>query len=540
MRGLMMDYPLTVVQMLQRSMQLFPKKEIVSVDFGGKRFRYNYEQLYDRVLRLMDALRRLGVKRGDRVATFAWNDHRHLELYFAVPCMGAVLHTLNVRLFPEQLEYIVNHAEDKVVFYDASLAQTLEPLAPKFKCVDEWVEMASIDHPCAISSLKPSNYEALLGEAMPQDAFPNLDENDACGLCYTSGTTGLPKGALYSHRAMFLHTLCLLAPDALGLSEKHCMLPVVPLFHANAWGAPFAAAMAGPNLIMAGRDISPNGLVPLIEEEEVDIAMGVPTIWSGILEHWRQHNMKPSTLKQVVIGGAPVPRQMIVDFEEEMGVEVVQAWGMTELTPVGSFSRLTKEMQAWSKPAQYDVRATIGRAVSTVELKIVDEDGHDLPWDNKSMGELLVRGPSVAKNYYKNESEADRFTSDGWFLTGDMAVMDHRGTISIKDRSKDLIKSGGEWISSVDMENAIMSNPRILEASVVARADARWGERPVAFVVVRQEPDLHMGATEIISALSQHFAKWQLPAHEDVHFVEKIPRTSVGKFDKKVLRTQLG
>ena len=533
-----MDYPLTVVQMLQRSVQLFGRKEIVSVEPSGNRFRYTYGQFYTRVLRLMEVLRGLGVKRGDRVATFAWNDHRHLELYFAVPCMGAVLHTLNVRLFPEQLKYIVNHAEDRVLFYDSSLAKTLEPLAQAFGSVKHWVEMCAADQPRADQS--PHHYETLLSEAEPKEIFPVIDERDACGLCYTSGTTGRPKGALYTHRGVYVHTLGMLGADALGLSESHCMLPVVPLFHANAWGAPFAAAMAGPKLVMAGSDLSAERLVPLMEAEKVDLALGVPTIWIGVLEHWRKRRMTPKTLKQVIIGGAPVPRQLIVDFEQEMGVEIIQAWGMTELSPVGSFARLASYMHALPKNKQFDLRATVGRPVSIVEMKIVDEKGTALPWDNESMGELLVRGPSVIDSYYKNDSDSERFSEDGWFWTGDVAVIDAEGMVSIKDRSKDLIKSGGEWISSVEMENAIMANPQVVEAAVVARLDERWGERPAAFVVLRQEASASVTPQHLISTLGKHFAKWQLPAPEDVHLIEQIPRTSVGKFDKKTLRAKLG
>jgi fatty-acyl-CoA synthase len=535
MEGLTQHYPLTLDKILRRANRVFPDKEVVSVLPSGKRHRYTYADLYRRTVRLMNALRKLGVKPGDRVATFLWNDHRHLELYYAIPCVGAVTHTLNIRLFADQLTYIVNHAEDTLVFVDETLLKPLEEIAPGLKTVRRYVVVSESGRTPQTSLAPLGDYETLLAEADDTEDFPELDERTACGLCYTSGTTGHPKGALYSHRGIFVHTLMAGQVDMLGLSERDTLLPVVPMFHANAWSAPFIAPMVGAKLVYAGQNVSPEALVPLIREEGVTYAMGVPTIWQAMLAYLRQHGGGLGRVKRMVVGGSSAPLAMIQAYKRELDVEIIHAWGMTEMSPLGALNRGLAKMEDWPEEKQWAALARVGRPPACVELKLLDEMGEELPWDGTSAGELLVRGAAVASAYYNNPNSADRFTADGWFRTGDVATIDENGLLQITDRTKDLIKSGGEWISSVEMENAIMACPGVAEAAVVARPDAKWDERPVAFVVRGSEGG-GLGVGDILAHLAQHFAKWQLPEEADVHFIAQIPRTSVGKFDKKVLR----
>jgi fatty-acyl-CoA synthase len=539
MDGLMMDYPLTISKILFRARQVFSDKEVVSVLPSGQKHRYTYGDLYTRVCKLINVLRGLGVKPGDRVGTFAWNHHRHLELYYALPCMGAVLHTLNIRLSAEQLSYIVNHAEDTHIFVDASLVKALEPLAKGLPTVRQYIVMTE-DGQLPETTLAPlAEYEALLAQASSLADFPDLPEHTASGLCYTSGTTGNPKGVLYSHRSIYLHTLMGMTTDCLGISERDVVLPVVPMFHANAWGQPYLAAMTGCKMVFAGSNLAPDALVALIQSEHVTYAFGVPTIWNALLQYLRQKQPSLGELKRMVVGGSAVPRAMIVAFKKEFGVDIIQGWGMTEMAPLGSTGRLKRKMEDWSEERQFDVLAKAGIIAPAVEMKVVDTAGKEQPWDGKSAGELLVRGPAIVKGYYRNpEATAAQITPDGWFRTGDVATLDGDGYVHISDRTKDLIKSGGEWISSVAMENAIMACAGVLEAAVVARPDPKWDERPVAFVV-RQPGSAKPLAGDVIAHLSGQFAKWQLPLPEDVRFVEQIPRTSVGKFDKKVLRGQM-
>ena len=537
MDGLMMEYPLTIDRILNRARQFFPDKEVVSVLPSGAKHRYTYKDLYGRVVKLSHVLKALGAKPGDRVATFAFNHYRHLELYYAAPMSGYVLHTLNIRLFPEQLEYIVNHAEDTLVFVDASLLKAIEPLARKFKTVKHWVVMTE-DGKLPETTLSPvSEYEALMAKAGTEEIFPAVSEWDAAGLCYTSGTTGNPKAALYTHRSTYLHMLLEGQTDVLGLSERDVVMPVVPMFHANAWGVPYLSPNIGAKIVYAGANVAPEALVKLMESEHVTYAMGVPTIWIGLLQYLREHKLQLPELKRMLSGGSAVPRAMIEAYKEEFGITMVQAWGMTEMSPLGCTCRLKRKMEDWPEARQLDMLAKAGIPAPAVEVKIVDALGNELPWDGKSTGELAVRGPAVAKAYYRNEEAKGQFTADGWFRTGDVAYMDPEGYINIADRTKDLIKSGGEWISSVAMENAIMAFPGVLEAAVVARPDAKWDERPVAYVV--RKPGASPSSRDILKSLESHFAKWQLPAEEDIRFIDQIPRTSVGKFDKKVLRTQV-
>jgi fatty-acyl-CoA synthase len=536
MDGLMMDFPLTINRILTRARQFFPDKEIVSVLPSGAKHRYTYKDLYARVVKLSHVLKSLGAKPGDRIGTFAWNHYRHLELYFGAPMSGYVLHTLNIRLFPEQIEYIVNHAEDAFVFVDASLLKALEPLASKLKGVEHWIVITE-DGKLPATTLSPvSEYEALMAKAGTDEIFPEIAESDAAGLCYTSGTTGNPKGVLYSHRSTYLHALLAGQTDVLGMSERDVCMPVVPMFHANAWGQPYLATNIGAKTVYAGSNVVPEALVNLMASEHVTYAMGVPTIWNGLLQYMREHKVKLPDLKRMVVGGSAVPRAMVEAFKKEFGVIIVQGWGMTEMSPLGTTGRLTRKMEDWPEAKQIDVLAKAGMPCPGVEVKILDPLGKELPWDGKSAGELLVRGPAVVKSYFRNDEAKGQFTADGWFRTGDVAYMDADGYLNIADRTKDLIKSGGEWISSVEMENVIMGCPGVLESAVVARPDAKWDERPVAYVV--RKPGTDLTSEEILNFLTDKFAKWQLPSEQDIHFIDQIPRTSVGKFDKKVLRAQ--
>ena len=538
MDGLMMDYPLVLPQILERARRMFPDKEVVS-QIGETRHRTTYRELHGRVLRLMNVLRDLGVKPGDRVATFAWNHYRHLELYFAIPAVGAVMHTVNIRLSEQQLEYIINHAEDAVIFVDGSLLELLEPLQDKLPTLRHTVVMDDTGTGISQTGLpNPADYEALMAAAGTEAAMAPMGENDACALCYTSGTTGNPKGVLYDHRSLYLVALQAAMRDVLSLSEGDVILPVVPMFHANAWCVPYAAPLVGAALVFTGRDMTPENIYALLDSERVTMAMGVPTIWIGLQQYLRATGKQLPHLERMLAGGSAVPRALIKSYLEEHGVHIWQGWGMTEMSPLGSVVRLSAKMADWQPERRLDVMSTAGFPVPTVEMKLLDDAGQELPWDGKSVGELLVRGPNVARDYYKHPEGSTAFTPDGWFRTGDVASIDEDGFLHISDRTKDLIKSGGEWISSVEMENAIMACPGVVEAAVVARPDAKWDERPVAFVV-REQGKANPTPAEIIDFLSDTFAKWQLPAPDDVHFIEQVPRTGVGKFDKKVLRERL-
>ncbi|HUJ73868.1 MAG TPA: long-chain-fatty-acid--CoA ligase, partial [bacterium] len=447
-------------------------------------------------------------------------------------------HTLNIRLFPEQLQYIVNHAEDSIIFVDASLLKPLEALAKTFKSVRQYVVITE-DGKLPQTTLSPVvEFEALMAKASDKVEFPALSENEASGLCYTSGTTGHPKGALYSHRSQYIHTLLAGQTDVLGMSEVDTVLPVVPMFHANAWSTPYTCAFTGCKLVFAGANVAPDALVELMLSEGVTYALGVPTIWIGLLQYLREHKLNLGKVKKMVVGGSSVPRSLIAAFKTEFGADIIQGWGMTEMSPLGSTGRTKGYMQDWPLERKFDVLAKAGLPCPAVEVKVVDAMGKELPHDGRSAGELLVRGPAIVKAYYNNDEAKGQFTPDGWFRTGDVAALDKDCYVSITDRTKDLIKSGGEWISSVEMENAIMSCPGVVESAVVARPDAKWDERPVAFVV-RKAGATTPTSKDVVQHLATHFAKWQLPTEEDVRFIEQIPRTSVGKFDKKVLRANL-
>ncbi len=511
--GLMMRTPLLVRQIAERAELLFADREVVSATVDGVE-RSSYGRVVERARRLASALRELGVGPGDRVGTFGWNSLRHLELYLAVPSMGAVLHTLNIRLFEEDLRYIVGHAEDRVIFLDASLAGAM----PRFEGVEHEVLM-----PDAPDSRDGAlNYEELVERGDPGFAFPDVDEDSAAAMCYTSGTTGRPKGVVYSHRSTVIHTLLTNQADANALRERDSVMPVVPMFHANAWGLPYAAAMAGARLVMPGPRMDPASLARLITDERVTMTAAVPTIWQGLAQLDPAPDL--SSLDRVMCGGSAVPESLIRLFDERFGVPITQGWGMTETSPVASLSYLPPDVEAESDEG-YRLRATAGRPLPFVEYRVDEESG----------GELQVRGPTIAASYFQEESGSDKFTEDGWLRTGDVAEVTDRGFLKLVDRTKDLVKSGGEWISSVELENAIMAHPDVLEAAVVAVPDERWGERPCACVVSREGASLD--EDELRSFLLERVAKWWVP--ERVEFIAEVPKTSVGKFDKKVLRAQL-
>ena len=530
LQGLMQDdFPLTLQHPLYRMRSVHPGAQVVTLtDTGVVRARYG--EVAERVDRLARVLERLGVKQGDRVGTFAWNNQRHLELYMAVPCIGAVLHTLNVRLFAEQLTYIVNHAEDGVIFVDDSLVPILQELAPTFTGVRHYVVMGDGDSGSLPNALR---YEELLNEAGPGAyEYPALEERQAAALCYTSGTTGNPKGVLYSHRSISLHSTASLMKDALGLSQRDRALLVVPMFHVNAWGIPHAAALAGADLVMPDRFLQAEPLAKLIEAERPTIMGCVPTIFADLLRYADTHDVDISSLQNAACGGSAVPRQLMRDFEERHSVNVFQAWGMTETSPVASYSR-PGESDGHGEP-YWDMRAKQGKPLPWVQARLVGDDGEEVVWDGESTGELEVRGPWIAASYFEDEAGAENF-HDGWLRTGDIASIDDQAFIQITDRSKDVIKSGGEWISSVELENEVMAHPDVIEAAVIAKPDERWAERPLCCVVVRDGASL--SAEQLTEHLRGRVAKWWLP--DEFAFVSEVPKTSVGKFDKKVLRAHL-
>ncbi|HVC20451.1 MAG TPA: long-chain fatty acid--CoA ligase [Vicinamibacterales bacterium] len=533
MRGLMMDSALTVPAILRRAETLFGARDVVSRRADRRLHRSTYAACGARARRLAAALRRLGVAPGDRVATLCWNHAAHLEAYFGIPLAGGVIHTLNLRLPPEDLAYIINHAGDRVLIVDASLL----PLFERIK------DLVALPHTIVVGehgSLTPDllDYDRLLDQADPAPVdLPEPDERDAAAMCYTTGTTGRPKGVLYSHRALVLHSLAIALPDALDLREADTILPVVPMFHANAWGLPYTAALVGAKLVLPGPYLDPPSLVDLFQAERVTIAAGVPTIWMGLLQLLddRPGAWDLSALRALLVGGSAAPQAMIEAFDRRHGLQIVHAWGMTETTPAGTVSRLAPDQAGEPGEERYRSRARQGRPLPFIEIRARGDDGL-VPWDGRTMGELEVRGPWVAGAYFDAPDSSDRFTDDGWFRTGDIVTIDARGSIALTDRAKDLIKSGGEWISSVALENALMGHPDVAEAAVVPTADARWGERPLAVVVVK--PGRTVTADALRAFLAPAFPKWWLP--EAVEFVSEIPRTSAGKFKKSALRERFG
>jgi fatty-acyl-CoA synthase len=536
LNGRMMNYPLTVTHLLTRAKTYFPGTEIVSQRSDKSLHRATYKDLYKRSSKLCGALAKLGVKNGDRVATLCWNHREHLEAYFGVPAMGAVVHTLNLRLHPSEIGYIAAHAEDKVVIVDRSLLPLFEKFAAQVRSIERVIVV-----PDAASSVPVSgaylDYEELLAAESDDFDFPALDENAAAMLCYTSGTTGNPKGVVFSHRSTVLHALVASLPDVLGVRQADTVLPVVPMFHAAAWGLPYMAVCAGAKLVFPGPHLDPTSLLDLMAAERATMAGGVPTIWIGILALLDKEPKRwdLSSVRGMVIGGSAAPASMIEGFSTRHGLEVIHAWGMTEMNPLGTVARVKHHLDKVSAEERLRIRAAQGYAAPFVEVRHCDDAGRPLPWNGESMGELEVKGPWVASSYFGGEG-ADRFTADGWFKTGDVVTIDKEGYVRITDRAKDVIKSGGEWISSVALENALMSHPAVLEAAVFAGKHLKWDERPVAAIVLKEGQTA--SKEELAAHLEGRFAKFWLP--DDYVFMAQIPRTSTGKFLKSKLRDEHG
>jgi fatty-acyl-CoA synthase len=534
MQGLMQDFPLALPHLFNRAEQLFPTKHIVTATGSGLE-RESYGEWAARTRKLGGVLDSLGISADGRVATFAWNTARHLELYFAPPCTGRVLHTLNIRLFAEQLTYIVNHAEDEVIFVDRSLAAVLWPLLDSFKTVHHVVVMddGKGDQPTdAGQGRELHDYEELLAGAEPVE-FHVEDENGAAAMAYTSGTTGNPKGVVYSHRSTVLHTLGVMMVDTLGVSEADTILPVVPMFHANCWGLAHAAVASGANLVMPGPDLSPPAIADLIESERVTVAAGVPTIWMGVLPELKGRDT--SALRSIPCGGSAVPRALSEGYRAQTGLPIRQAWGMTETSPVASVGHIKSTLADRSDDELADLRTTVGLVSPLVEFRIVSQEtGEVAPWDGETRGELQVAGPWIASSYYNDDRSAESFTDDGWLRTGDVATCDPEGYIRLVDRTKDVVKSGGEWVSSVQLENELMGNPKVAEAAVIGVPHPKWGERPLACVVVKAGEELTK--QDVLEHLEGRIPKWWTP--DDVVFIDEVPKTSVGKFSKKDLRAR--
>jgi fatty-acyl-CoA synthase len=528
LHGLMMDdFPLTLTTVVERAEQLTPDRKVVWRRPDGSVHRYTLGESIQRARRLASGLAGLGVGDGDPVATLLWNQPEHLELYFAVPLMGAVLHTLNPRLHPDELSFIVSDAEDKVIVVDETLLEVFE----SFRSARDFEHVIVVGSAGGRPTDGTTDYESLIADSEPM-RWPRLDEGRACSMCYTSGTTGRPKGVVYSHRALVLHSLCSALPDAHAISSRDTILPVVPMFHANAWGLPYIAAFAGTGMVLPGPRLDAESVLDLLAEEQVTVTAGVPTVWMAILQSLSAEpdRWNLEELRLMIVGGSAVPRAMFEGFDRH-GLHILQAWGMTETSPMGTINRLPHELEDAPEDERYEYRVRQGRPSPFVEIRARGDAGELIPWDDETMGELEVRGPWVAASYHRGEG-ADKFTDDGWFKTGDVVTINSRGCIKICDRSKDLIKSGGEWISSVDLENHLMAHSAVAEAAVIAIPDERWAERPMAVCVLREGQEA--GADDLREHLSSKFAKWQLP--DRFEFVEEIPRTATGKFKKTALR----
>ncbi len=531
MQGLMMDRQLLISSLIEHGATVYHDREIVSRTVEGPIHRYTLADLRGRSKQMANALTALGVKSGDRIATLAWNGYRHLELYFGVSGMGAVCHTLNPRLHPSQLIYILNHAEDQYLFTDLTFLPLVEAIADQLKTVKGVVVMTDAAHMPESKLSDLVCYEDLLSEQTDDFVWPEFDENTASSLCYTSGTTGHPKGVLYSHRSSVLHGFSVSLPAVLALSESETFLPVVPMFHANAWGTPYAIPMTGTKLVLPGPALDGASLTELMREEGVTSTAGVPTVWTGLLNYWREHDTSVPTLKITVIGGSAVPRSMIEAFDKEFGVEVRQGWGMTEMSPIGSINMLKPEQRAASEAERYDIQIRQGRAVYGVEMKIVDDEGNTLPCDGVAFGELMVRGPWVSRSYYRDEG-GDALDGEGWFPTGDVATIDSDGYMHITDRTKDLIKSGGEWISSIELENLAMSHPDVMLAAVIGIPDKKWSERPL--LIVKPKSGANPSKEDLLGFFKGKVADWSIP--DDVMMVEELPIGGTGKVQKSELR----
>jgi fatty-acyl-CoA synthase len=533
MRGLMMERPLLISSLLRYAELNHADQEVVSRRVEGDIHRYAFRDLAARSRRLANALAGLGVKHGDRVATLAWNGYRHLELYYAVSGSGAVLHTLNPRLHPDQLTWIANHAQDRVLFFDLTFLPLIEAIAPRLQSVCTFVALTHRQHMPATTSVRDLIcYEDLLDAHGEEYEWPEFDEHTAAALCYTSGTTGNPKGALYSHRSTLLHSYAVALPDAFNCSARDVILPVVPMFHVNAWGLPYVACMLGAKLVFPGPALDGKSLHDLFESERVTLSAGVPTVWQGLLAHVTANGLAFTTMRRTIIGGSACPAAMIHKFQTDYDVQVLHGWGMTEMSPVGAIGSLKPRHLALGDEERRAIQAKQGRPPFGVELKTTDPDGRELPRDGRTSGELMVRGPWVISAYFNSDDEPLR---DGWFPTGDVATIDADGYVQITDRSKDLIKSGGEWISSIELENIAMAHPAVAMAACIAVGHPKWDERPLLVVV--KKPQASVAREELLTFYAGKTAKWWIP--DDVVFVDAIPLGATGKMQKNKLREQL-
>ena len=535
MLGLMMNSQLTLTAIMEHARKFHGDAQIVSVTADEPLHRYRYRDCFARAARLANALRRLGARPGDRVGTLAWNDYRHLEVYFGAACEGLVCHTINPRLFAEQIDFIVNHAEDRWLFVDPAFLPQLRALQERLPTVERFVILGPAASAEGCGLRDAISYESLIADEPESIVWPDLDENTACSLCYTSGTTGNPKGVLYSHRALVLHTYGALMPDTMNISCREVVMPVVPMFHVNAWSIPYGAAVVGAKLVFPGPRMGDGeALQRLIESESVTLSAAVPTVWLAVLGYLEKTGKRVPSLKRVIVGGSACPRSIMEAFEQRHGVHVQHAWGMTEMSPMGTLNSPTADWDTLSADEQWTLRLKVGRPVFGVDVKIVDPEGDELPWDGESFGSLKVRGPWICSEYFRI-GKGDAHAEDGWFETGDVATIDSRGFVAITDRIKDVIKSGGEWISSIDLENTAMAHPGVAEAAVIGASHPKWAERPLLCVV--RKPGAHVDRGELLAFFEGKVAKWWIP--DDVVFVDDLPHTATGKLSKKDLRERM-
>lgn len=538
MLGLMQDQPLLISSLIEFAARHHSEGEIVSRRVEGDMHRYTYRQAAQRSRQLAGVLDTFDLKPGDRVASIAWNGYRHLEMYFGVSGSGRVLHTINPRMSPEQIVWVVHHAQDQMLCFDMSFLPIVKAIHSKCPSVGHWVAMCEADQLPADTGISGLlSYEALLAAQPGNYIWPELDENTASSMCYTSGTTGHPKAALYSHRSTVLHAYAAALPDVMCLSARDTILPVVPMFHVNAWGIPYSAALTGAKLVFPGPGMDGRSIYDLIEQEHVTYAAGVPTIWQMLLGHMEPNGLRFSTLKRTVIGGSACPPAMVTAFNDNYGVEVLHAWGMTEMSPLGTLCTLKNKHLSLSDEGKMKVRLKQGRALFGVDMKIVDGAGAEMPWDGKTYGDLLVKGPWVLRAYFQGEGDASPVMPlvDGWFPTGDVATIDADGYMQITDRRKDVIKSGGEWISSIDIENIAVAHPGVAMAACIGMAHPKWDERPI--VVVVKKPGVELSREDVLKFFEGKAAKWQIP--DDVVFLDNIPMGATGKMQKARLRDVL-
>jgi fatty-acyl-CoA synthase len=532
MNGLMMNQQLSISSIVEHGERVNGSAEIVSITADNPRHRYTYREAFARARQLADGMSGWGLQLGDRIATLAWNDYRHFETYYAAACSGYVCHTINPRLFPEQLVYIINHAQDRYVFLDPDFVSLVEGLADECPEVKGWVVLTTAERMPVTSLPNAICYETFVAAGSASFQWPELDENTACALCYTSGTTGNPKGVLYSHRSTMLHAYATMMPDALGISRNDVVLPIVPMFHVNAWGNPYSCPMAGAKLVFPGSKMGDGKIIAaLINEEKVTLSAGVPTVWLGLLAHLKSSGERIDTLKRIVVGGAACPLSIMEDMDR-YGVESRVGWGMTEMSPLGTVNASSAAPEKYSEQEYAKLRLKGGRPIFGVEMKIVDDAGNELPWDGVAFGSLKVRGPWVCSSYFRLEG-SDAHAEEGWFETGDVATICPEGFMAITDRTKDVIKSGGEWISSIEVENVATDHPKVAEAAVIGHFHPKWSERPL-LIVVRGPQGQDLTAEEMLAWFDGRIAKWWTP--EAVEFVDELPHTATGKVQKVALR----